>query len=76
MHAARALSQSVHDRVAAVAPELGERYLDIVYEPDWVQKLYAEQALASGKPDAASRRRRFRRAGPARRKTRIRQPER
>ena len=31
----------------AIAPDLGERYLDTVYQPDWVQKLYAEHAPES-----------------------------
>jgi N-(2-amino-2-carboxyethyl)-L-glutamate synthase len=46
----------------AIAPDLGERYLDTVYLPDWVQKLYAEHLLdsrelvaASGRPDPRHR---------------------
>jgi N-(2-amino-2-carboxyethyl)-L-glutamate synthase len=27
----------------AIAPDLGERYLDTVYQADWVQQLYAER---------------------------------
>jgi cysteine synthase A len=62
----------------AIAPDLGERYLDTVYQPDWVQKLYAEHGVESdelaavaGEPDPRDRTparparpsRRFRRAG-------------
>jgi cysteine synthase A len=28
-----------------IAPDLGERYLDTVYQPNWVQDLYGEDAL-------------------------------
>jgi N-(2-amino-2-carboxyethyl)-L-glutamate synthase len=62
----------------AIAPDLGERYLDTIYQPDWVQELYAEDAPDSDEPAAdsghpelpdraeprpARRSRRFRRAG-------------
>jgi N-(2-amino-2-carboxyethyl)-L-glutamate synthase len=64
----------------AIAPDLGERYLDTVYQPDWVQEFYPgsalapdEQAAASGGADARDRTtprpsrlsRRFRRTGTA-----------
>ena len=36
------------DRVAvAIAPDLGERYLDTVYQPSWVQDLYGSAAQPS-----------------------------
>ena len=37
----------------AIAPDLGERYLDTVYQPDWVKEHYSDDARHS---------RRFRRA--------------
>jgi N-(2-amino-2-carboxyethyl)-L-glutamate synthase len=41
----------------AIAPDLGERYLDTVYQPEWVEEFYGEYALDSG-PRASSRFRR------------------
>jgi N-(2-amino-2-carboxyethyl)-L-glutamate synthase len=38
----------------AIAPDLGERYLETVYQPDWVQEFYAEDMLDSDEPAAAS----------------------
>jgi hypothetical protein len=29
----------------AIAPDLGERYLDTVYQPDWVEEFYGEDVL-------------------------------
>jgi 2,3-diaminopropionate biosynthesis protein SbnA len=41
-----------HDEVdltaVAIAPDLGERYLDTVYEPDWVRDIYGEDVIDSG----------------------------
>ncbi|MFE5598317.1 2,3-diaminopropionate biosynthesis protein SbnA [Streptomyces coelicoflavus] len=31
----------------AIAPDLGERYLDTIYQSNWVQGLYGEETLAS-----------------------------
>jgi 2,3-diaminopropionate biosynthesis protein SbnA len=31
----------------AIAPDLGERYLDTVYQPSWVEELYGERVLGS-----------------------------
>jgi N-(2-amino-2-carboxyethyl)-L-glutamate synthase len=31
----------------AIAPDLGERYLDTIYKPNWLQESYAEDALGS-----------------------------
>jgi 2,3-diaminopropionate biosynthesis protein SbnA len=31
----------------AIAPDLGERYLDTIYRPDWVEEFYGEEAFAS-----------------------------
>jgi cysteine synthase len=38
----------------AIAPDLGERYLETVYQPDWVEKLYAGSRVSAG--DGESRR--------------------
>jgi N-(2-amino-2-carboxyethyl)-L-glutamate synthase len=38
----------------AIAPDLGERYLDTIYQPDWVQDQYAEDVLSSNEPIAAA----------------------
>ena len=42
----------------AIAPDLGERYLDTVYQPDWVEEFYGEDVLEA----EPSRSHRFRRA--------------
>jgi 2,3-diaminopropionate biosynthesis protein SbnA len=42
----------------ALAPDLGERYLDTVYQTNWVQELYGEDVLAEPAPVAVSRTRR------------------
>ncbi|MFD4260426.1 2,3-diaminopropionate biosynthesis protein SbnA [Streptomyces sp. NPDC058534] len=34
----------------AIAPDLGERYLDTVYQSNWVQALYGDDALDPGRP--------------------------
>jgi hypothetical protein len=43
----------------AIAPDLGERYLDTVYQPGWVEEFFAAPALGSkeltGKPASRSR---------------------
>ena len=31
----------------AIAPDLGERYLDTIYQPDWVEEFYGEDVLAT-----------------------------
>jgi len=31
---------------AAIAPDLGERYLDTVYQTNWVQHLYGEDVIS------------------------------
>ncbi len=30
----------------AIAPDLGERYLDAIYQTNWVQDLYGEDVLS------------------------------
>jgi len=41
-----------HERTAvALAPDLGERYLDTVYQTNWVQDLYGADVLVSGRTD-------------------------
>jgi N-(2-amino-2-carboxyethyl)-L-glutamate synthase len=36
----------------AIAPDLGERYLDTVYHTNWLQTLYGEDVLGSDEPTA------------------------
>jgi cysteine synthase A len=31
----------------AIAPDLGERYLDTVYQTNWLQDLYGDDVLSS-----------------------------
>jgi N-(2-amino-2-carboxyethyl)-L-glutamate synthase len=40
----------------AIAPDLGERYLDTIYQANWVHDLYGEEVLRSSELTAASRR--------------------
>ncbi|MBV9313340.1 MAG: pyridoxal-phosphate dependent enzyme, partial [Pseudonocardia sp.] len=40
----------------AIAPDLGERYLDTVYQTNWVQDLYGDDVLRSGDELAAGTR--------------------
>ena len=47
----------------AIAPDLGERYLDSVYQPDWVRERYGEDVLDPAEPRRAEHAHRFRRAG-------------
>ncbi|MEU9117861.1 2,3-diaminopropionate biosynthesis protein SbnA [Streptomyces sp. NPDC048483] len=37
----------------AIAPDLGERYLDTIYQANWVQDLYGEDILDFEEPDSA-----------------------
>jgi N-(2-amino-2-carboxyethyl)-L-glutamate synthase len=37
----------------AIAPDLGERYLDTIYEPDWVRENYGGHALEADEPALA-----------------------
>jgi hypothetical protein len=39
----------------AIAPDLGERYLDTIYQTNWVQDLYGEEVLSSDELTAGSR---------------------
>jgi N-(2-amino-2-carboxyethyl)-L-glutamate synthase len=39
----------------AIAPDLGERYLDTVYQTNWIEGLYGSDLLSSVEPDAVSR---------------------
>jgi len=39
----------------AIAPDLGERYLDTVYQTNWVQDLYGAEVLASVELERSSR---------------------
>ncbi|MFK4595018.1 hypothetical protein RKD30_001685 [Streptomyces pristinaespiralis] len=34
----------------AIAPDLGERYLDTIYQSNWVQGLYGEDVLLPDEP--------------------------
>jgi cysteine synthase A len=38
----------------AVAPDLGERYLDTIYRASWFGDLYGEDVLSPGEPTADS----------------------
>ena len=40
---------------AAIAPDLGERYLDTVYQTNWLQDLYGEDVLNSDELAAGTR---------------------
>ena len=39
----------------AIAPDLGERYLDTIYQANWVQDLYGEDVLSSDELTSRSR---------------------
>ncbi|MFF8725862.1 2,3-diaminopropionate biosynthesis protein SbnA [Streptomyces sp. NPDC015171] len=44
-----------HDLTAvAIAPDLGERYLDTIYQTNWLQDLYGDQLLDSAPANSAS----------------------
>ncbi len=38
----------------AIAPDLGERYLETIYQTNWLEDLYGEDVLSSDKPTAGS----------------------
>jgi cysteine synthase A len=38
----------------AIAPDLGERYLDTIYQTNWVQDLYGDDVLRSTQPTDSS----------------------
>ena len=38
----------------AIAPDLGERYLDTVYQTNWLHDLYGEDVLDTIRPDRRS----------------------
>ena len=39
----------------AIAPDLGERYLDTIYQTNWVHDIYGEDVLNSDEPTTSSR---------------------
>ena len=39
----------------AIAPDLGDRYLDTIYQTNWLQDLYGEDVLRSEELTAGSR---------------------
>ena len=39
----------------AIAPDLGERYLDTVYQTNWLRDLYGEDVLSPGRLAAGAR---------------------
>jgi N-(2-amino-2-carboxyethyl)-L-glutamate synthase len=39
----------------AIAPDFGERYLDTVYQENWVQDLYGDEVLRSDELTTVSR---------------------
>src|ERR1700722_3102323 len=49
-----------HDRpgltAVAIAPDLGERYIDTIYQANWVQRLYGDDVLGSTELSDASNR--------------------
>jgi 2,3-diaminopropionate biosynthesis protein SbnA len=49
------LARNGRDDLTAVtiAPDLGERYLDTVYQPNWVQDIYGDDVLSSLEQDTA-----------------------
>jgi len=55
----------------AIAPDLGERYLETVYQSDWVRDLYGEGAFSSDGPVVGSRRPEPRRLAARRRACRV-----
>jgi cysteine synthase A len=50
---------ALHDRpgltAVAIAPDLGERYIDTIYQASWVQRLYGDDVLGSSELSDASR---------------------
>jgi N-(2-amino-2-carboxyethyl)-L-glutamate synthase len=53
-----------HDLTAvAIAPDLGERYLETVYQPEWVDEFYGEDVEEAVGSSGTRPSRRFRRAG-------------
>jgi cysteine synthase A len=48
-----------HDRpgltAVAISPDLGERYIDTIYQASWVQRLYGDDVLGSSELSSASR---------------------
>lgn len=52
LHAVTALRERIEDgaRVLVIAPDLGERYLDTVYDDDWVTGRFGPAALAGPGP--------------------------
>jgi cysteine synthase A len=39
----------------AIAPDLGERYLDTIYQTNWLQDLYGDDVLDADEPIASFR---------------------
>jgi cysteine synthase A len=39
----------------AIAPDLGERYLDTIYQSNWLRELYGEDVLDSDELTSSSR---------------------
>jgi cysteine synthase A len=52
----------------ALAPDMGERYLDTVYQTNWVQDLFGEDALVLDKPRVGAVARRRAGNGPGQRR--------
>ena len=44
-----------HLTAVGIAPDLGERYIDTIYQAEWVQRLYGDDALGSSELSLASR---------------------
>jgi len=48
--------RDAHELTAvAIAPDLGERYLDTIYHTNWLQDLYGEDVLSSDEFTAGSK---------------------
>ena len=44
-----------HELIAAtIAPDLGERYLNTIYQPNWLQDVYGEDMLHSNERNIGS----------------------
>jgi cysteine synthase A len=39
----------------AIAPDLGERYLDTIYQTNWLEDLYGPDLLGTGEPASMPR---------------------
>ena len=47
--------EALESTAVAIAPDLGERYLDTIYQTNWLQDLYGEDVLSSDELTSGSR---------------------